>query len=634
MDHPSPSPLPAPRTSLLPPLAFLLLALLIGAIFRYPLVIDDPFITYRYAHNLLNGNGFVFNAGERVLSTTTPLYAMVLALLGFFYRDIPALGFWLSVIALGVGAYFVYRIAAHFNFRAGGMIAGLLLLTSPALLLTFGLETNFYLALATGALFFYLTQRVTFAFVLLALLTLTRNDGIVLTAILAAHYLYTHRAAIGDWRLAIRDTPSAIRHSRPFLAYLSLLFPYLLFSTLYFGSPFPFTLAAKIAQAQSGLWDPFAIGFGKWVVENIVWLASQFAFAIIGVTWAIQKRSMLLLVGAWAIAHLVAYSLLGVAFYAWYVAPLFPALCLFTGVGVQICAQKFETRFRTENGFQIFAALLTLLMLALQLRAAVDAGMLKPSPKVEAYERAAEWIARNADADAKVDALEVGVIGYFDQHRTYDFVGLVDPMRVPYLRAQKFADGVRRRAAEYVIAIPPDVWLPDEVWFKDAYRNAHEIRVKGFYSNRPLVIYQRADVGRAPIETRTIDVAFEKWIQAQSVELFAREISRGEILPLRLNLRALNLNPVPEAWKFTIQLVGAENRVIAQTDNFYPARLPEDGKPFADYQGIPIPKNAPRGTYELILAMYDIQNNERLSLYDPKGNEMGDFVSLGQVLVR
>ena len=40
---------------------------------------DDAFITYRYAENLAGGLGFVYNAGERVYGTTTPLLTLVLA---------------------------------------------------------------------------------------------------------------------------------------------------------------------------------------------------------------------------------------------------------------------------------------------------------------------------------------------------------------------------------------------------------------------------------------------------------------------------------------------------------------------------------------------------------------------------
>jgi hypothetical protein len=40
---------------------------------------DDAFITFTYARNLAAGHGFVFNIGERVLGTTAPLWAMLLA---------------------------------------------------------------------------------------------------------------------------------------------------------------------------------------------------------------------------------------------------------------------------------------------------------------------------------------------------------------------------------------------------------------------------------------------------------------------------------------------------------------------------------------------------------------------------
>ena len=47
---------------------------------------DDAYITYRYANNLLSGNGLVYNVGERTLSTTTALYALLLAGLGLIWR--------------------------------------------------------------------------------------------------------------------------------------------------------------------------------------------------------------------------------------------------------------------------------------------------------------------------------------------------------------------------------------------------------------------------------------------------------------------------------------------------------------------------------------------------------------------
>jgi len=39
-----------------------------------PRTIDDAYITFRYARNLADGLGFVYNPGQQVLGTTTPLY--------------------------------------------------------------------------------------------------------------------------------------------------------------------------------------------------------------------------------------------------------------------------------------------------------------------------------------------------------------------------------------------------------------------------------------------------------------------------------------------------------------------------------------------------------------------------------
>ncbi|MCS6911199.1 MAG: hypothetical protein NZM11_11645, partial [Anaerolineales bacterium] len=45
-----------------------------------PNTVDDAYITFRYARNLIGGAGFVYNVGERVLGTTTPAYTLLLAL--------------------------------------------------------------------------------------------------------------------------------------------------------------------------------------------------------------------------------------------------------------------------------------------------------------------------------------------------------------------------------------------------------------------------------------------------------------------------------------------------------------------------------------------------------------------------
>lgn len=38
--------------------------------------IDDAFIAFRYARNLADGTGFVYNPGQQALGITTPLYTL------------------------------------------------------------------------------------------------------------------------------------------------------------------------------------------------------------------------------------------------------------------------------------------------------------------------------------------------------------------------------------------------------------------------------------------------------------------------------------------------------------------------------------------------------------------------------
>ena len=40
---------------------------------------DDNYIFYSYAKNIVNGQGYVFNSGERVNATTSPLYTLLLS---------------------------------------------------------------------------------------------------------------------------------------------------------------------------------------------------------------------------------------------------------------------------------------------------------------------------------------------------------------------------------------------------------------------------------------------------------------------------------------------------------------------------------------------------------------------------
>ena len=106
---------------------------IIFIVFRMEVIYDDPYITFRYAKNLADGKGFVFNEGERVGGTTTPLSAFVMA--GLFKIGIPLRGIVgiLGAIAYGLMGAASWLLFTSHGSRIGALAFGLLLLSDPGI---------------------------------------------------------------------------------------------------------------------------------------------------------------------------------------------------------------------------------------------------------------------------------------------------------------------------------------------------------------------------------------------------------------------------------------------------------------------------------------------------------------------
>src|ERR1700730_5153616 len=90
---------------------------------------DDTYITFRYALNLASGFGFVYNVGEHVLGTSSPLWAMALAALRLAHVPIE-LGSLALALTLDVAtAVLLFRLLALLDYGVEiGFTAAVLLL--------------------------------------------------------------------------------------------------------------------------------------------------------------------------------------------------------------------------------------------------------------------------------------------------------------------------------------------------------------------------------------------------------------------------------------------------------------------------------------------------------------------------
>jgi hypothetical protein len=245
-------------------LVFLYLPFLAVVLLTFPTTADDPFITLRYAANLVHGYGLVYNPGQLVQGFTSPLH-LVVAVLAYLLPGSHAL-FKLKLASLAFGTLALRE--------ASLLVVGLQL---PAWVRRVGfvaLGTNFILAFAsvnaleTSLVVWLLAALIRrligwrpsehgLAPTLLAFaLVLARFDSLLPMAMLGISGLWIHRSQ-PLWK-RISWVQGAIAG-----ALLSIVAQY-----LYYGYPFPNTYYAKAETISHGVHEGW-LYLGKSLVPTL-----------------------------------------------------------------------------------------------------------------------------------------------------------------------------------------------------------------------------------------------------------------------------------------------------------------------------------------------------------------------------
>ncbi|GAC1642349.1 MAG: hypothetical protein NVS4B8_11480 [Herpetosiphon sp.] len=383
-------------------------ALLLFLVFRNH-GFDDPYITYRYSFNLAHGFGFVYNQGERVLSTTTPLFAMLLSLFAAAGADIPHTSIAIGCTALAVGGAAFYALGRAWNTPWAGVTGLLVYPLSPLLVTTLGAETAFYNALLLLGMWTYARHWYSATALLLAAATVTRADGALIAVVLLVHYLIWEHQPI-PWR-------AVFLFLVPVIAWFG-------WATWYFGSPFPVTLAAKRRQATLPVSHLFLPGLvdriRQTVAHRIEW--PGIALALLGLVDMLRNRRPWLLLVLWCLLYTVAYTLLGVTAYFWYYGPLIVGLVALIALGVEVAARRTS---RTPLHIVLPGLCIGLALFPQfpSLRTAAS----HPHHRLIPYREAGIWLRDHTPPTARVGTLEVGIIGYYARRPIVDFAGLIQP---------------------------------------------------------------------------------------------------------------------------------------------------------------------------------------------------------------
>lgn len=459
-----------------------IVALALGArLVPSPRTIDDSFITFRYARNLLAGEGFLYNPGERVLGTTTPLYTLLMAALALPFGGEQAPFPWL---ALGVNALsdaaaclLFWQIGKKLNSELTGIATALVWAVAPYSV-TFaigGLETSLYVCLLTGAVWAYLARRRLLTPLFASLALLTRPDALILVVPLFLDRLYRgwimHK---GEDRLSWREVAVFVL---PLIAWYS-------FAWLYFGSPLPHSVTAKLLVYRLGagtsfirLLQHYATPFmeAEWggvVMIGIGLVLYPFLF-ITGARRGLKTEARVLAWVIYPVLYFIAFALPNPLLFRWYLTPPLPAWMFFILMGLEgvigLLASSFDktnstdipaptgsatplatlggakfaiaTRPTRKNMRLVVGMLVIALPLASSLaawRITLDHGPAHSAPEMAfiklelLYRRVAEELKPRISADTLLAAGDVGVLGYETGARILDTVGLNSPVSLEY----------------------------------------------------------------------------------------------------------------------------------------------------------------------------------------------------------
>lgn len=379
---------------------------------------DDAYITFRYAENLAAGFGLVYNRGEHVLGTTTPLFCILLSAFRFLGMSIPLAADLVNLVSAGLCALLVFMIVSKGGSRWLGLSAALLFIFFPHFWLNLGtgMESLFTTFLCLLAVWLDMRNRPVWFGVVSGLLLLTRLDAIsLLAALLLIRFLKSPRQAIVG-----------------LLVMGLVLLPWLVFSWRYFGSPIPHSLLAKklihIFPGRLVAW-----GFAEWfsgmerkgVELRLLYPAlTAFSFlALLGLVRAFFKERWAMVFGLWIGFYVAGLSLANASAFFWYKVPMLSGYVVLAALGLDWLGSLLSPK-RWAAGF-LKMLLVPALVIGLFLQ--YPTGQINSfTAKELANQKLARQIQRESRPGAKVLAGEIGIIGFeLPDYYIIDSAGLV-----------------------------------------------------------------------------------------------------------------------------------------------------------------------------------------------------------------
>jgi arabinofuranosyltransferase len=417
---------------------------LIGVIASLSLV-DDSYISLRFARNYADGHGFVFNIGERVEGYTCFLWVW---LLGTIKRLIANADLVILAKTLGIGfsilgILLIYRFSTYLVTRSPrGEASADALSPFPLMLIAAnfpfvfwgfsGMETGLYVSCLVGSSYLFCryllepergVSNLFWSSLILVFAMMTRPEAYALPACNLGFILAARR----------RDRA---KHVVLFLLPLLAVFvPYFVWRYRYYGYPLPNTYYAKVGGGSLSLsW--FGLRYlAAGAVPHIAFIGFIAAKVIRrrrGMNIADYYLLALMLIWAATVIYTGADHFHGYRFFV-YVLPFMYVFSLDEinfriGRAADRLSGLFHIRSRPIIGHSMIALIAFLTFLGLFFFRSEGSGLMlrRGRTQAERWAPLGKWFEENTRPEDVVATPVVGAIGYYCHNTILDMLGIVD----------------------------------------------------------------------------------------------------------------------------------------------------------------------------------------------------------------
>ena len=604
--------------------------------------LDDAWIHYRFADNLIHGYGFSYNPGEPTPGSTSPLWTLLLAgarlVTGEFLITSKALSA-LGLIGSGWALYeYVWRRTGR---RRLALAAGVLTVWAGRLLWAgmSGMETTLFTLLSILAVDLHerdlgVGRMRPLTAVIFGLASQARPEGHLLFGLYLVDNLWsvlrTGREQGGSVHHRVKRmiANSAI--------YLLINMPYALFT---YTTTHHFLPNTFLAKATPGFAYSLRLVAEYW--RDMLWQDNPVIGVLLPLGWVVSagaalrvrrgdaSRASSLLMPAWVLVFplLMGFVIKRLWHNGRYLMPVVPFNLLLALVGLDWLVNRVGSKWASKiipRLLWTLGLILTLTVSGYQVVRWADRFALNVDNINDIQVRLGDWAAENTPADALLALDDIGAITFLSNHRILDMAGLVSPEVWPVnhlpegrIRNLAMLRFLSVKNVDYVLMWPGWHW---ELYFaRDIFVPVHRVAVERntILGGDEMIVYQPCwPYVIDPVVTHPLEADLGGLMRLTGFDL----LPAGEVAPggeVRLTLYWESLAATDIDYKVFVHLADDAEQIWGQrdahpVDALAPTSFWQPGDVVRDEHVFAVAPDAPSGEYRLMAGMYDQATMTRL----------------------